>query len=173
MPGRRLTLRIRSSKARGDTVDDEDEGYRAAYDFDGCQARGRLAGGCVEGSPQSVWVSQSLRARVEAAVRDLNYRPLASARALRGRGQAIGILMQEIANPFFPEILEGVAQALAPEEYQTFLGIGHFQEAQQDRMVETMLDRQMDGLILVAPSMPIEAIQRRRHSNRRHRLFEP
>ena len=51
-------------------------------------------------------------------MRELQYRPLASARALRGRGHAIGILMAEIANPFFPEILDGVAQALDKTDYQ-------------------------------------------------------
>src|ERR1700686_83702 len=81
-------------------------------------------------------VSAALRARVEEAVRELNYRPLASARALRGRGHAIGILMAEIANPFFPQIIDGVAQALDSTDYQTFLGVGHFQEVRQERMVE-------------------------------------
>ena len=33
--------------------------------------------------------------------------------------------MAEIANPFFPEILDGVAQALDKTDYQTFLGISH------------------------------------------------
>jgi LacI family transcriptional regulator len=105
-------------------------------------------------------VSAALRARVEEAVRELNYRPLASARALRGRGHAIGILMAEIANPFFPQIIDGVAQALDSTDYQTFLGIGHFQEVQQERMVEMMIDRQMDGLIMIAPSMSVDTLQR-------------
>ena len=93
-------------------------------------------------------------------MRELQYRPLASARALRGRGHAIGILMAEIANPFFPEILDGVAQALDKTDYQTFLGIGHSQEVQQERMVETMIDRQMDGLIMIAPSMSVDVLQK-------------
>jgi LacI family transcriptional regulator len=105
-------------------------------------------------------VSAALRARVEDAVRELNYRPLASARALRGRGHAIGVLMAEIANPFFPQIIDGVAQALDGTDYQTFLGIGHFQEVRQERMVEMMIDRQMDGLIVIAPSMSVDTLQK-------------
>ena len=104
-------------------------------------------------------VSAALRARVEEAVRELNYRPLASARALRGRGHAIGILMAEISNPFFPQIIDSMAQALDNTDYQTFLGIGHFQEVRQ-HVVEMMIDRQMDRLIMIAPSMSVDTLQK-------------
>ncbi|SFV31654.1 LacI family transcriptional regulator [Devosia crocina] len=93
-------------------------------------------------------VSEALRAKVQASMDKLNYRPLASARGLRGRTYTLGLVFPDLRNPFFADIFAGVNAALERTRYQAMQGISTSASA----LVEAMIDRQMDGLILVGPN---------------------
>ena len=69
-------------------------------------------------------VSAALRARVEASIAVLNYRPSAVARGMRGRSYTIGVLMADIKNPFFPELIDGIDDGLEGTQYVPLFGIG-------------------------------------------------
>src|SRR4029079_6404866 len=53
--------------------------------------------------------SPTMRAKVQAAIAELGYRPHAGARAMRGQTYTIGVLVPDLRNPFFPDILDGLA----------------------------------------------------------------
>ncbi|MFI5799227.1 LacI family DNA-binding transcriptional regulator [Streptomyces sp. NPDC051677] len=95
--------------------------------------------------------SPEMRAKVRRAIDELGYRPHAGARALRGQTYTIGVMLPDIRNPFFPEVLDGVTQTLQDTEYQVLLGPGCNGEKAEARVTEAMIDRGMDGLVLVAP----------------------
>lgn len=93
-------------------------------------------------------VSEALRAKVQASMAKLNYRPLASARGMRGRTYTLGLIFPDLRNPFFADIFSGVNSALERTQYQAMQGISTSATA----LVEAMIDRQMDGLILIGPN---------------------
>ncbi len=93
-------------------------------------------------------VSASLRERVEASIKELNYRPLPAARGMRGRTYTLGLVLPDIRNSFFAEILDGVASALVETRYQVMVGIRE-PAASEEAVIEAMIDRQVDGIILV------------------------
>ena len=93
-------------------------------------------------------VSASLRARVEASIKELNYRPLPAARGMRGRTYTLGLVLPDIRNPFFAEVLDGVVSALVETQYQVIVGIRE-PAASEEAVVESLIDRQVDGIILV------------------------
>ncbi|MEU4424455.1 LacI family DNA-binding transcriptional regulator [Actinoplanes sp. NPDC024001] len=95
--------------------------------------------------------SPQMRSRVRAAVDQLGYRPSAAARALRGRTHTLGVMLPDVRNPFFADILDGVAEHLDGTEYQLFMTSGCDDAASEARVTEAMIDRSMDGLILIAP----------------------
>ncbi|MEU6251352.1 LacI family DNA-binding transcriptional regulator [Streptomyces sp. NPDC047043] len=95
--------------------------------------------------------SPEMRAKVRRAIDELGYRPHAGARGLRGQTYTIGVMLPDIRNPFFPEILDGITASLEATEYQVFLGPGCNGEKEEARVTEAMIDRGMDGIILVAP----------------------
>ncbi|GAA3808264.1 LacI family DNA-binding transcriptional regulator [Streptomyces coacervatus] len=95
--------------------------------------------------------SPAMRAKVRRAIDELGYRPHAGARGLRGQTYTIGVMLPDIRNPFFPEILDGITASLADTEYQVLLGPGCNGEKEEARVTEAMVDRGMDGIILVAP----------------------
>lgn len=94
-------------------------------------------------------VSDNLRAKVRASMDKLSYRPLASARGMRGQTYALGVVLGDIRNPFFADILAGVNAALERTQYQAMLGISQAAVTIETALIESMIDRQMDGLILI------------------------
>ncbi|MPY31813.1 LacI family transcriptional regulator [Streptomyces adustus] len=96
-------------------------------------------------------VSPAMQERVRAAMAELNYRPHAAARGMRGRTYTIGVLLDNIRNTFFADILDGIRDALRDSEYTVMIGAAGFDADSQAKTIRSMVDRQMDGLILIAP----------------------
>ncbi|MFI5915841.1 LacI family DNA-binding transcriptional regulator [Dactylosporangium sp. NPDC051541] len=99
-------------------------------------------------------VSPAMQERVRAAIAELGYRPHAAARGMRGQTYTIGVLIPDLRNPFFPELIEGIGEHFAGTEYQALLGPGGSTPESQARITEAMIDRRMDGLIMIAPVVP-------------------
>jgi LacI family transcriptional regulator len=94
-------------------------------------------------------VSAALRAKVEASIATLNYRPSAAARGMRGQTYTIGVIMADINNPFYPQIFEGINDGLDGTEYIPLIGLGRSEAAIERTIVNAMVDRQMDGIIMI------------------------
>ena len=105
-------------------------------------------------------VSESLRAKVQASIAKLDYRPHAAARGMRGQTYTLGFLIPDLHNPFFADILAGVNAALERTQYQTLLGVSDSTTQIETAVVDAMVDRQMDGLMIIGPRMSDEARNR-------------
>ncbi|HEX2729720.1 MAG TPA: LacI family DNA-binding transcriptional regulator [Rubrobacteraceae bacterium] len=105
----------------------------------------------MHGSPS---VSHARRQAVLRAAADLGYRPNALARGMRGRSYTIGVLLSDLHNPFFAEVVDGVEEGLRLTQYRALLGSGGRDPDRELGTIQSMLDRQMDGLILISPSVP-------------------
>ncbi|MEZ3179504.1 LacI family transcriptional regulator [Streptomyces pimonensis] len=99
-------------------------------------------------------VSPAMREKVTAVISELGYRPHAAARGMRGRTYTIGVLLDNVRNAFFADILDGVQDELRTSEYTVLIGAAGFGPEEQARTIRSMVDRQMDGLILIAPGTP-------------------
>ena len=66
--------------------------------------------------------SPAMRAKVRQAIDELGYRPYAAARGMRGQTYTIGVMLPDIRNPFFPDILDGLTDHLGDTDYQVLLG---------------------------------------------------
>ena len=76
-------------------------------------------------------VSETLRAKVQASMQRLGYRPHTAARGMRGQTYTLGVLLPDLRNPFFADIVAGIDEALGRTQYQALLGVG--QSAADDR----------------------------------------
>lgn len=94
-------------------------------------------------------VSADMRARVEASIAALNYRPSAAARGMRGQTYTIGVIMADINNPFYPQIFEGINDGLSGTQYIPLIGLGRGLASIETTIVNAMVDRQMDGIIMI------------------------
>ncbi len=98
--------------------------------------------------------SPAMQERVRAAMAELGYRPHAAARGMRGRTYTIGVLLDNVRNAFFADILDGIHEEVRGSEYTVLIGAAGFGADEQARTTRAMVDRQMDGLILIAPGTP-------------------
>lgn len=96
-------------------------------------------------------VSPAMRDRVKTAIEELGYRPQAVARGMRGRTFTIGLMLPHIRNPFFADILDGLTDYLNSTDYQAFMIQGGATRKVERRAVDALMDRQVDGIIMVAP----------------------
>lgn len=94
-------------------------------------------------------VSADMRAKVEASIAALNYRPSAAARGMRGQTYTIGVIMADINNPFYPQIFEGINDGLSGTQYIPLIGLGRSVATIETTIVNAMVDRQMDGIIMI------------------------
>lgn len=105
-------------------------------------------------------VSGETRERVLAVAARLGYRPNRAASALTtGRTHNLGLIVSDIANPFFPPLIKA-AQAYARErEYHVFVADTDEDPQAEEELVQT-LAKQVDGVVLVAPRLTNQAIER-------------
>ncbi len=103
-------------------------------------------------------VSEALRGKVQASMLKLGYRPHAAARGMRGQTYTLGFLIPDLHNPFFADIMAGVNTALERTQYQTLLGVSDSARTMERAIVDNMIDRRMDGLMIIGPRMSAEEV---------------
>ena len=104
-------------------------------------------------------VSEKRRTRVLAAAQRLGYRPNAMARGLASRRtRTIGVLLNDLRNPFFAEMMDGIFAAADDLDYRLLIGTGRREAAGERRAVDAFFEHRADGLLLVSPRLPLTEI---------------
>jgi len=94
-------------------------------------------------------VSKATRERVEVAMKELNFIPNMLARTFReGRASVVGIAVPDIADSFFASIIREVDQIAQTKGYSIAVTSLGDEPSREQVIVETLLHRQMDGLII-------------------------
>jgi LacI family transcriptional regulator len=97
-------------------------------------------------------VNPELSERVLAAVRTLDYRPNLQAGFLRrsdGKTQTIGLLVENISNPFSSGLHRAIEDAARKRNVIVFAGSLDEDEARERELADAFLSRRVDGLIIV------------------------
>jgi LacI family transcriptional regulator len=100
-------------------------------------------------------IAPSTRARVERAIAKLAFHPSHIARSLVSRRtKTVGLVMGDVASPFFPDVARGAEDVLAPAGYSLVLSSSRRDPERERRNVRHLLERSTDGLILGASQCP-------------------
>lgn len=99
-------------------------------------------------------VAPQLAERVRESAARLGYRPNASAQGLaRGRTGMIGVLLPDLANPYFHEVMKGLTAEAVADGYHTLVAASD-EVAEEEMGLAHELLRQTDGLVLCSSRMP-------------------
>jgi LacI family transcriptional regulator len=102
-------------------------------------------------APLARYIAPATRKKIEDTAKRLGYRPNAMARFLRSkRSQSIGVMVFDVTDPFCTPILRGIENALYPLGYLPIFADAHNQHERFERYLEMLLQRHVDGLIVVA-----------------------
>lgn len=94
-------------------------------------------------------VSARTRARVEAAILELGYRPNAIASALRGgTTRSVGLLTPGQHNPYYAELVESIERRFTELGYLVLTASTSQDRAQEERYLHSLIDRKIDALLL-------------------------
>ncbi len=94
-------------------------------------------------------VGKKLRERVEEAIQRLNYRPNLVARSLaKQRTHTIGMIVSDIANPFFPMVVRGAEDAAQRQGYNLLLCNSDDTLGKEETAIELLLSKRVDGILL-------------------------
>ncbi|MCL2729067.1 MAG: LacI family transcriptional regulator [Actinomycetia bacterium] len=105
-------------------------------------------------------VNAATRSRVERVAREMGYVPNRVARSLvSGRTDTIGLVVPDIANPFFPPVIKAVQSRARDKGYSVLLADTDEHAADEIDRARS-LGKQADGLILASPRTSVEGLRR-------------
>jgi DNA-binding LacI/PurR family transcriptional regulator len=101
----------------------------------------------INGSPL---VSDRLSKRVWQAIKQLNYFPNTHARTLvSGRSRLLGIIVENITNPFFPELIRSFEEIAVKNGYEILVSSSNGDPLVLTNCVRRMLERKVDGVAVM------------------------
>jgi LacI family transcriptional regulator len=109
---------------------------------------------------QSGPVKAATARKVWRAVTALNYYPNSHARALvSGRSHLIGLIVSDITNPFFPELIRGFEALASQQRYDLLVTSTDYQTARMAACVRRLLERKVDGVAMMTSEMDVGVIK--------------
>ena len=109
---------------------------------------------------QSGPVKAATARKVWRAVTELNYVPNSHARTLvSGRSRMIGVLVSDITNPFFPELLRSFETGAAEKQYDLLVTSTDYETSRMNTCLRRMLERKVDGVAIMTSEMDLGLIK--------------
>ena len=95
-------------------------------------------------------VSEKLSKRVWQAIHQLNYFPNTHARSLvSGRSRILGIIVENITNPFFPELIQNFEEIAVAHGYEILVSSSNSDPAVLTTCVRRMIERKVEGVAIL------------------------
>ncbi|HEV2764541.1 MAG TPA: LacI family DNA-binding transcriptional regulator [Pyrinomonadaceae bacterium] len=100
------------------------------------------------------YVSDEVRARVLGAIERCDYYPNAHARSLAsGRSQTLGLLVSDISNPFFPELVKSIESAAFERGYDLVLSNTNYEPERTSHYVRRFIERKAAGVLVMTSEL--------------------
>ena len=98
------------------------------------------------------YIAAETREKVEAALKNLNYKPNINARTLvTKKTDFLGLIVPDIANPFFSDLVKAAENIARNRGYSVILGDSGGDPAVEEEYIEAFRGRMCDAIILIAP----------------------
>jgi DNA-binding LacI/PurR family transcriptional regulator len=105
-------------------------------------------------------VGPDLAKRVWKAIEELNYFPNTQARGLvSGKSRIFGLVVSEITNPFFPELIQGFEDIAVAHGYEILIGSTNNDVKRMNICIRRMLERKVEGVAVMTFGMEEPLLQ--------------
>lgn len=105
-------------------------------------------------------VGPDIAARVWSVINEVGYVPNTQARALvSGRSRLLGLIVSDITNPFFPELIQGFEQVAVRSGYEVLLASTGYDPAKMASTVRRMIERKVEGVAVMTSEMENSLIE--------------
>lgn len=95
-------------------------------------------------------VGKEMAAKIRKTAKELNYQPNQIARSLKsGKTHTIGVIVADISNPFFANIARIIEDEANKHQYTVIFGSSDENPKKLSSLIDVLLNRQVDGLIIV------------------------
>src|SRR5271165_5924620 len=102
-------------------------------------------------APLARYIPDTTKGRIQRAASQLGYRPNLFARSLRGRrSHTVGVMVFDMTDPYCTLVLRGIENTLYQSSFLPILTDVHNERSRFERYLEMLLDRRVEGLIVVA-----------------------
>ena len=106
-------------------------------------------------------VDPALAERVWKAVDEVGYVPNTQARALvSGRSRILGLIVSEITNPFFPELVQEFDNLAVAEGYEVMIGSTNYDPERTEMLIRRMIERKVDGVAVMTFGIEEQLIEK-------------
>ncbi len=111
----------------------------------------------LNGKEREARVGEEIAKKVKKVAAEMNYQPNLIARGLKfGRTNTIGLIVADISNPFFATLARNIELEAQKNGYTVLFGSSDEQLEKSQNLINTFLNRQVDGLIIT----PVAGSQR-------------
>jgi LacI family transcriptional regulator len=102
-----------------------------------------------------------LAERVWRAINEVGYLPNTQARALvSGRSHMLGLIVSEITNPFFPELVQEFENLAVTQGYEVLIGSTNYSPERTESLIRRMLQRNVDGVAVMTFGIEEDLVQK-------------
>lgn len=99
------------------------------------------------------YLKAATRERVEQAINELEYRPSSVARSLTSkRTHTVGVLVADIANPFYSDVFHGIEDSALSQSYNVFLCNTNYDLDRGQTYIQSLIDKHVDGILIMTSS---------------------
>jgi LacI family transcriptional regulator len=110
-------------------------------------------------------VSPKRADRVRKAMEALDFHPDQIARSLKtGRTHVLGMILPDVTNPFYPEVIVGAEEIARASNYSVMLCNANEDPRQEQQQLNTLFSHRVDGVLIACsdPAISLDRLMRRR-----------
>lgn len=112
------------------------------------------------------FVEEDTRSRVLEVIAELGYQPSLAARSLTtNRTEIIGVIVSDVANNFFGDVLRGIEDIFRPVNYSIVVCNTDEIFEREDAYIDLLLRQRVDGVIAAATSKKWDALTKAEHQH--------
>ena len=106
------------------------------------------------------YISDKTREKVYQVMKELNYQPNETARALsKQKSNTIGVILPNIEHPYFSKVLSRLEREAARQGYRIMLFVSRYKEEREEHCIEMCKSERVAGVVLCSGSFETEKFE--------------